>query len=522
MEEHRQEGQDGGEEAFGAERREERSDDRSAAPDACARETGEPRPASRLSELGEAEEWDGTEPGDEVGDAVSVDDAAADTAVGRPRLGPAPSTRKGRRLVKPEERRTTAFTPGQRLLLLDTWKRSGLPANDFAALVGATKATLFSWRQRFERFGPEGLMDRPRGGPRGSRLPEVTRRTILMLKESHPEYGCQRISDLLARGPALGASPGAVATVLKEEGYELEEVPTRRHEEPVRRFERASPNQLWQTDLFTFVLKRQNRRVYLVAFMDDHSRFVVGYSLYASPSTVLVIETLRVGIANYGPPQEVLTDNGPQYVTWRGTSAFRKELDKQGIKHIVAHPKRPQTMGKVERFWGSLWRECLEKSIFLNVEDARLRVGLYIDHYNFHRPHQGIDGLVPADRFFNAAPEVLKTLRARVADNALELAQQGVPRPPLYLTGQLGGKSFAVHAAGERVYLSKEGEGPQEIDLGTAEAAARVEPLPESVTPTVRPSETWEPGSEEPAPPGVSVLDELSDGGKAPDGGESR
>jgi hypothetical protein len=79
-----------------------------------------------------------------------------------------------------------------------------------------------------------------------------------------------------------------------------------------------------------------------------------------------------------------------------------------------------------------------------------------------------------------------------------------------------------VHAAGERVYLSKEGEGPQEIDLGTAEAAARVEPLPESVTPTVRPSETWEPGSEEPAPPGVSVLDELSDGGKAPDGGESR
>ncbi len=32
--------------------------------------------------------------------------------------------------------------------------------------------------------------------------------------------------------------------------------------------------------------------------------------------------------------------------------------------------------------------------------------GLFIDHYDFQRPHQGIDGLVPADHFFGAASEV--------------------------------------------------------------------------------------------------------------------
>jgi transposase InsO family protein len=64
-------------------------------------------------------------------------------------------------------------------------------------------------------------------------------------------------------------------------------VPTHPHPDKVRRFERAGPNQLWQTDLFAFVLKRQNRRVYLVAFMDDHSRFVVSYGLHASQSTVV-------------------------------------------------------------------------------------------------------------------------------------------------------------------------------------------------------------------------------------------
>ena len=52
-----------------------------------------------------------------------------------------------------------------------------------------------------------------------------------------------------------------VARVLHEAGYQLEERVTRPHPDKVRRFERARPNQLWQTDLFTFVLKRQNRRL---------------------------------------------------------------------------------------------------------------------------------------------------------------------------------------------------------------------------------------------------------------------
>src|SRR5437762_10446080 len=61
------------------------------------------------------------------------------------------------------------------------------------------------------------------------------------------------------------AGPTAVARVLHEAGFHGVEVPTKPHPDKVRHFERARPNQLWQTDLFTFILKRQNRRVYLVA-----------------------------------------------------------------------------------------------------------------------------------------------------------------------------------------------------------------------------------------------------------------
>jgi transposase InsO family protein len=423
---------------------------------------------------------------------------------------------RGKRLALPAAK-PDAISPQQRLLLLDLWQRSGLPAGDFAELVGVSKHTLYAWKKRFANQGPAGLLDQPRGGPAGSRLSDLTKRTILMLKQANPDWGCQRISDMLLRGPALPASPGAVARVLHEAGYELEEVPTRPHPDQVRRFERAQPNQLWQTDLFTFVLKRQNRRVWLVAFLDDHSRFVVGYGLHASQSSALVLEVLRAALTSYGTPQEILTDNGSQYVTWRGKSAFTKELEQRGIRQVVARPRHPQTLGKIERFWGTLWRECLQAAVFVDLGDAQRRIGLFLDHYNFQRPHQGLDGLVPADRFFGAAPEVRHALQQRVAANALELARHGRPSNPFYLTGQVGGQPFSVHAEGERVILTGV-QGRQEVDLVPPLGPTAAAPWPEPLCPAGVVPSAGAPVTPEPAP-GTSVLDEPPGTSAAPAAG---
>jgi transposase InsO family protein len=443
---------------------------------------------------------------------------------------PAPPPRRqrpprNRRLARPPDGRALALTAEQRLLTLDTWRRSGLPAGDFAPLVGLSKHTLYAWKHRFEAEGPAGLQDRPRGAPEGSRLPEVTKRAILMLKQDNPDWGCERISALLQRGPALHASPQAVARVLHEAGYQTEEAPTRPHPDHVRSFERARPNQLWQTDLFTFILKRQNRRVYLVAFLDDHSRFLVGYGLHASQSASLVLEVFRAALDSYGPPQEVLTDNGSQYVTWRGKSAFSKELEKRGVRQVVASPRHPQTLGKIERFWGTLWRECVEAAVFLDLGDARTRIGLFIDHYNFQRPHKAARGLVPADRFFGAAPDVLRTLKARVAANALELARHGAPKEPFYLTGQVGGKPFSLHAEGQRVILTGAEGARKEVDLvpptpapATGASALPSPVCPQGVVTGMHPGDVLDP-----PPPGVSPLDEglrrVSDAARPQEGG---
>jgi transposase InsO family protein len=358
------------------------------------------------------------------------------------------------------------ISPQQRVVLLDIWERSGASAEEFGELVGLTSTTLYQWRKRFLKDGPLGLMDRPRGVPKGkTRLPQATQRAIVLMKAQHPEWGCDRIHDMLMRCEGYGASPGAILNVLREAGYVADEVETEPREEAVHRFERARPNQLWQSDLFTFLLKREGRRLWMVAFVDDHSRFVVGYGVWASSGGALVREVLEAAIANWGPPEEVLTDNGPQYATWRGKSAFRKLLDKRGIKHILAHPRRPQTLGKTERFWGTLNRECLQTAVFTSLEDARKRVGHFIDYYNFKRPHQGIEGLVPADRFFEAAPDVLKTLQDRVAANALDLALHGTPRKSFYLTGRVGETGISLHTEGSRVVLTKGDGDREEVDL---------------------------------------------------------
>ena len=146
--------------------------------------------------------------------------------------------------------------------------------------------------------------------------------------------------------------------------------------------------------------------------------------------------------------------------------------------------------------------------MFVDLGDARQRIGWFIDHYNFQRSHQGIDGLVPADRFFGAASEVKRTLQARVAANALELARQGMPKAPFYLTGQAGGQPFSVHAEGERMILTN-ADGRKEIDLLPPQPSTSDNALSPAVAPICPQgivSSNGE-GFEEPPAPGASPLD---------------
>ena len=121
--------------------------------------------------------------------------------------------------------------------------------------------------------------------------------------------------------------------------------------------------------------------------------------------------------------------------------------------------------------------------------------------------------MVPADRYFAAAPQVLQTLKGRVAKNAAELARDGVPRKPFYLTGRIGDQSISLHAEGEKVVLTKDGQR-EEVDLG-ATGPRQDEPLdaelPMPVAAMGSPPDHPATADGEELPPGTSPLDAIQD-----------
>src|SRR5678815_2650047 len=154
---------------------------------------------------------------DETDEAGVLDGPRGVRLTGRRKGSP---RRRRRAMVLPETTTRPSLTPEQRMLILDAWRRSGLGAHEFGTIVQVSGPTLYAWRRRFESLGPEGLSDRPRGRVVGSRLGEAARRAILLLKESHPDWGSDRIHAMLLRGEGFAASPGAILRVLREAGYE--------------------------------------------------------------------------------------------------------------------------------------------------------------------------------------------------------------------------------------------------------------------------------------------------------------
>lgn len=318
--------------------------------------------------------------------------------------------------------------------------------------LGMAHSGLSRWIGQYRQQGEAGLQNRM-SGRRAAKLPEAITSQIIELKQQNPTFGIKRISQVLRRWFMLPASPETVRQRLHAAELMPESSPPKkRNMVRPRFFERATPNQMWQTDIFTFRLG--GRYAYLIAFMDDYSRFIVGADLFRSPTAAAVIEVYRVAVGEYQPPKEMLTDNGRQYTTWRGTSRFEAVLQKDGVKHFKSRPQHPMTLGKVERFWSTIWQDFLVRAQFDSFEAARERIKIWIKHYNHKRPHQGIEGLCPADRFFEIPSALRKTIEAGIQENLLELAWRGKPQTPFYMVGRMDGQSVVLRAEKGKLKLS--------------------------------------------------------------------
>ena len=335
------------------------------------------------------------------------------------------------------------------------------PVEQVAREMGVGFSTLCKWVRLYRDQGEAGLQSKPRrqNRPRPKVAPAVKSK-VVELKRRHPDLGIQKISQFLRRMWFLPVSRETVRRTLHEQQLLKKPRPKPQRNPPKPRFfERSTPNQMWQTDIFTFRLGGKN--AYLIGFIDDHSRYVVGLDVFRSQTAEHVLEVYRRAVAEYGVPKEMLSDQGRQYSSWRGTTRFEAELRKDRVHHIKSRPHHPMTLGKIERFWKTIWEEFLVRAQFDSFESAGERIRLWVKHYNHRRPHQSLEGLCPADRFFAIAQELRQVIERGIQDNVLELALRGQPRSPFYMVGRMGEQSVVIRAEKGQVKMMVDGEEPR-------------------------------------------------------------
>ncbi len=155
-------------------------------------------------------------------------------------------------------------------------------------------------------------------------------------------------------------------------------------------------NQAWQVDI-TY-LRMDQGFMYLVALIDVHSRYVVGWSLSNTLDTSFCVEALQWGLT-VAIPDIVNSDQGCQFTS----EEWIKALKAKGIKVSMTGKGRCLDNIYIERFWRSFKQEEFYLNDYQSVSELQKAIAAYIEFYNHRRWHQSLDYKRPADVYYGNA-----------------------------------------------------------------------------------------------------------------------
>lgn len=153
------------------------------------------------------------------------------------------------------------------------------------------------------------------------------------------------------------------------------------------------------------IIRGENKKLYLVCVIDDYSRIAWAELVPDITSLTVMFASLKclnILSSHYEIKfEELLSDNGAEFgiktSKVKNQHPFERMLMELGIVHRYTRPYRPQTNGKVERFWRTLEEDLLRDTDFDSQEELKEELLQYLYYYNHERPHQGIDGKKPIE-----------------------------------------------------------------------------------------------------------------------------
>ena len=334
----------------------------------------------------------------------------------------------------------------------------GANVRELCRRFGISPTTGCQWLDRHRREGLAGLKERSRR-PRCSPFrtaPAVEEKALEVRELSNNAWGGRKIKRALEeRGEADIPAASTITQILRRRGL-LAEAGSAEHPGPWTRFERESPNELWQMD-FKGHFDMHRGRCHPLTALDDHSRYNLILAACGDEQAATVRGRVEEAFRRYGLPLAMLMDGGSPWSSPNGDglTRFSVWLMRLGVRVAHGRPYHPQTQGKEERFHRTFKAEVTNGRSFRDLADCQRAFDAWRPRYDHERPHEALDMTTPAKRYRpseRAFPEVLPPIEYAPGDQVRKVDSDGFisfKNRPWRISKALRGEPIAVRPTDE-------------------------------------------------------------------------
>jgi len=277
----------------------------------------------------------------------------------------------------------------------DWSRKTEIPAGRLVGWLGIAKSKFHDWKGRYGRANEHNGKV-----PRDFWLEPGEKQAIVDFHHAHPDEGYRRLAFMMLDADVAAVSPTSVWRVLGEAGL------LRRWNGPPSKkgtgfVQPLSPHEHWHVDV-TY-LNICGTFYYLASVLDGASRFIVHWEIGESMTEAQIEIMLQRAREKFPAARpRIISDNGPQFIA----KDFKEFIRVSGMTHVRTSPFYPQSNGKIERWHGSLKRECIRPGTPLSIEDARRLVAGFVEHYNERRLNSAIGFVAPKDKLEGREREI--------------------------------------------------------------------------------------------------------------------
>ena len=331
-----------------------------------------------------------------------------------------------------------------------------------------SRGTILGWVKRYKDSGGklESLYPKDRSDRAKSRaIDEQTAQNLIALKKSLPAATVPTLIKIMAQRRLITPGTHLKTTTVYRFLHSRQLMKPALTCTDRRKFEAELPNDLWQSDVMHGPLvaaQPRQKKAYLIAFIDDHSRLVPYAKFYLSENLEAFLDAFEKALLKRGLPRKLYVDNGSAY----RAKHFEHVCASLAIALIHAKPYKPQGKGKIERFFRRVRQQFLpmiKSPVRLDTLNEQFELWLRCDYHS--KPHSAI-GTTPAQRF-TAQMQCIRSAPDNLSDHFRLLARRKVAKDR---TVTLSGNLFEAPVAliGRRVDLLYHRDRPQKVEVRLA------------------------------------------------------